>query len=469
METLRGWRQFSPLLLFVVLLLFPPVINQYICTLIAPGFWQDFCRVAQWWLYFIPTVYLSARFGYRGVAVALLFYLAVGVYLLLRILQSLGASLYTYQALLTLAAAVFAAVAVGRLAEQFNRVRESYDEKNANLKALFYSSQFLASSLRQEEILDKCLVLLRASFGFEYTDIWLFQDERTLRLAASNIPARMALPETTPADSDLLGLALTAEDTVFAEDPANDERIVDKSWVLKLGHRLEIAVPLLHKSEKLGVLMVACMEKVAATPELRERLLTFANQLALALKNAALYQEMEQKAISDELTGLYNYRYFQEALDRELKRAVREGSTVGLLMMDLDYFKDYNDIFGHQQGDRLLREFGAVLKGAVRETDIPVRYGGDEFAVILPHTDETGTRQLALRVAAQVAEHLFPGCERMPGGRISLSLGYAVYPAHASEKQELIKLADDSLYQTKDRRRREKPKTSAARKPQGSG
>jgi diguanylate cyclase (GGDEF)-like protein len=463
-ETLRRRQELSPWLLMLLfsLFLFPPVMNQYVCVLFVPGYWLDFCRAALWWVYFFPAVHLSGRFGYLGATVTLLASLVVSGYLLLRALQSPGLVQYTFQALLTLAATVFVSVIVGRLSERSSRARESLDEQNANLKALFYSSQFLASSLRQEEILDKCLVLLRASFDFEYADIWLLQDERTLHLAASNIPARVALPQTIPADWDVPGLALAKGEAVFIEDPLHDERVTDKSWVVKLGHSVEAAVPLLHKGEKLGVLMLAGMEKTAFPPEMRERLLTFANQLSLALENARLYRETEQKAVIDEMTGLCNYRYFQEALDRELKRAAREGTMVGLLMMDLDYFKDYNDTFGHQAGDRLLREFGAVLRSAVRETDLAVRYGGDEFAVILPHTDEAGTRQLALRVASQVAEHRFPGCERMPGGRMSLSIGYAVYPTQASEKEHLVSLADDNLYKNKDKKRREKARAYTA-------
>jgi diguanylate cyclase (GGDEF)-like protein len=467
-EALRRRQKFFPwlLLLLFPLFLLPPVMNRYVCYLVVPGYWLEFCRAALWWVSFFPAVYLSGRFGYLGAIVTLLASLAVSGYLLFSELQSPGVVPYTFQALLTLAATAFVSVIVGRLAEGSSRARESLDEQNANLKALFYSSQFLASSLRQEEILDKCLVLLRASFAFEFTDIWLLQDERTLRLAASNIPARLALPQTTPADRDALGLALAKGEVIFIEDPLQDERVTDKSWVVKLGHSVEVAVPLLHQGKKMGVLMLAGMEKTTFPPEMRERLLTFANQLTLALENARLYRETEQKAIMDEMTGLYNYRYFQEALDRELKRAMREGTMLGLLMIDLDYFKDYNDTFGHQAGDCLLREFGAVLKSAVRETDIAVRYGGDEFAVILPHTDEVGTRQLALRVATLVAEHRFPGCERMPGGRISLSIGHAVFPAQAREKEHLISLADDNLYKSKDKKRREKIRVFTAHGPQ---
>lgn len=463
MATVRRQRLLSAGLpvVAVVFFLLPLALNQFVCSLLLSGVWFDFCRKALWWLYFSPALYFAYRFGYRGIGLTVLLSLLMGAYLILKVLQEPEAFSLWMHGLLALATSLFTALIVGRLTEYSNRAQESRDEQNARLKSLFHSSQLLSSSLHQDGILDKCLVLLRASFGFDYADVWLLQDERTLRLAASNIPASYNLLDTSPADSGLARLALTTGRAVFSEDPLKDERICDKTWVMKLGHRAEVAVPLIHKDKKLGVLWLSRMEKATFTPEVRELLQTFGNQLTLALQNAGLYQEMERRAILDELTGLYNHRYFKEALDRALKLAAREGTMLGLLMMDIDYFKNCNDIFGHPEGDRLLREFGGVLKGAVRETDIPVRYGGDEFAVILPHTDEIGTKQLATRVELLVAEHNFPGCGLMPGGKLSLSIGQAVYPLQASDKVELVKLADDNLYKIKEKRRNEQQRQTS--------
>jgi diguanylate cyclase (GGDEF)-like protein len=140
-------------------------------------------------------------------------------------------------------------------------------------------------------------------------------------------------------------------------------------------------------------------------------------------------------------------------LDKEIKRAEREQAHLSLLMLDLDYFKEYNDTYGHPEGDKLLVEFGSVLKDAVRDSDIAARYGGDEFVIILPHTDEKGAIQLSARVAERVGRHPFPGYEKMPGGRMSVSVGCATYPSPAKNKIELVKLADDQMYKTKEVRR----------------
>lgn len=422
----------------------------------AQGFANQLLIEAVWWLYFFPAVYVSYRYRYRGALLITMVSLCFGIYLAYMSLADQENVIAWWHGLLALIASTAVALFVGSLSEQFNRSREAIEEQHARLKSLFRSSQVLASSLKLEEVLDRCLVLIRATFGFDYADIWLVEGNSTLRRAASNIPDSFNVPDTFPADFCLPGLALSSGNVVFIDDPLRDGRIVDKTWARQLGHRAEVAVPIIHKEEKLGVLIMASMSECSFTPEIEELLHTFGNQFALSLKNARLYREMEEKAIIDELTGLYNYRFFQEALERECRRAEREGLMFGLLLMDIDYFKDYNDTFGHPEGDRLLAEFGNVLRGTVRETDIAVRYGGDEFAVILPHTDELGTKQLAQRIAAVMSAHPFAGADSMPGGKISISLGHATYPIQGKDKVTLVKVADDSLYKVKEKRRRER-------------
>ncbi|MDW7652469.1 MAG: sensor domain-containing diguanylate cyclase, partial [Bacillota bacterium] len=311
-----------------------------------------------------------------------------------------------------------------------------------------------------EDVLHKSLQIIRESLGFDYADIWLLENEKTLRRVASNLPPVFGTPETFPADFCLPGLALSSGEGVYIEDPLNDERITDKTWVRQLGHASEAALPLIHQGQKLGVVIVASMRPYLFTPERCELLQTFVNQLALSIKNALLYREMEKKALVDELTGLFNHRYFQDALDKEIKRAEREDTPVSLIMLDLDYFKEYNDTFGHPKGDKLLREFGSVLQEAVRGSDIATRYGGDEFAIILPNTDEDGALQLSARVVKRIGQHAFPGYEQMPGGRMSVSVGYATFPSHTKNKVELVKLADDQMYKTKEVRRASRKATS---------
>ena len=160
----------------------------------------------------------------------------------------------------------------------------------------------------------------------------------------------------------------------------------------------------------------------------------------------------------DGLTGLYNHRYLQEALEAELVRAARYGQTGGRLFIDVDHFTAYTDREGHPAGDRVLKRLAAVLTGGSeggspqqgRASDVATRYGGEEFVIILPQTDLRGSIAKAERVRQAVCDFAFDGAKRQPMGCISVSIGVAVYPAHAKDKQGLISAADRALYRAKD-------------------
>jgi diguanylate cyclase (GGDEF)-like protein/putative nucleotidyltransferase with HDIG domain len=159
--------------------------------------------------------------------------------------------------------------------------------------------------------------------------------------------------------------------------------------------------------------------------------------------------ELQRLANVDELTSLYNHRYFQESLDNILKLADEENSCVSLLFMDIDYFKNYNDINGHQAGDVLLKEIGSILKSSIRENDIVARYGGEEFAVILPDTVEEDAAKVGERIRTNIENTYFYGQENQPNNNITMSIGVSSYPLRANNKHQFINTADDALYRAK--------------------
>jgi diguanylate cyclase (GGDEF)-like protein len=174
--------------------------------------------------------------------------------------------------------------------------------------------------------------------------------------------------------------------------------------------------------------------------------------VALAFENVRLFQKTRELSITDEVTPLHNFRYFHQALERELKLVNRYGSTLSLLFIDLDRFKPINDQYGHLRGSRTLREVGFLIRAAVRETDIPARYGGDEFVVILPQTDGESARILAEKLRHVVESHTFLQEEGI-NARLGVSLGLATYPEEANTKEALIRLADKRMYEDKESRR----------------
>jgi diguanylate cyclase (GGDEF)-like protein len=152
----------------------------------------------------------------------------------------------------------------------------------------------------------------------------------------------------------------------------------------------------------------------------------------------------------DGLSGLFNHRFFQEALQTEVVRATRYSHPIGLLFLDLDFFKNYNDKNGHPEGDILLRTLAKILKESLRQTDIVARYGGEEFTMILPQTDEAAVRAIAEKLRQRVADFPFPGRHKQPGGKVTVSIGVATFPQHGTDATSLLQYADKALYQAKN-------------------
>jgi len=165
------------------------------------------------------------------------------------------------------------------------------------------------------------------------------------------------------------------------------------------------------------------------------------------LKNRAMLQHYQKIALIDELTGLYNYRFFQKRLQEETARAKRCAGTLSLLMIDLDHFKKVNDVLGHQEGNRHLQQVAAVFKKELRETDVICRFGGEEFAVLLPDVDLKGALLAAERLR-QAVEDKFTQKRKKP--QVTISIGVSNYPKQAGSMEELVKLADLALYRAKE-------------------
>lgn len=174
-----------------------------------------------------------------------------------------------------------------------------------------------------------------------------------------------------------------------------------------------------------------------------------ASELVVAVENSQLYKLTKRLSITDELTGLFNYRYLQQRLDDEIERARRYSRSLSLLMLDADDFKKFNDTYGHIAGDQALSEIGAVLRAAVREIDVVCRYGGEEFSVVLPETDAEGAFVVAEKIRETVASHSFADGQGDRGVQVTVSIGLATYPSSAADREELLRQADDALYQAK--------------------
>ena len=207
-----------------------------------------------------------------------------------------------------------------------------------------------------------------------------------------------------------------------------------------------VVLPVVARETVLGTIHVQLNVKWHELKEADERFFRMMSAIAAnALRNAQLLEEMEHKAKTDYLTGLYNHRSFQSMLTAEMARAGRHSHPLSLLIIDLDYLKQVNDQFGNMAGDSVIREVAETIRAGCREYDLPARYGGEEFTVILPETNLAAAVELAERLRDRVANRVFSGV-----GHVTVSIGVANYPANAVGKEELVRVADRALYDAKN-------------------
>jgi diguanylate cyclase (GGDEF)-like protein len=164
---------------------------------------------------------------------------------------------------------------------------------------------------------------------------------------------------------------------------------------------------------------------------------------------AKIRKELERLATHDSLTDILNHRSFQALLDEKLEEAKKENTSISLILLDIDFFKVYNDSLGHQKGDQVLKEVADILKNATKEIGYCARYGGEEFVIILPKTGIKAAKALAEEIRRKVEETEFPGIDLLPKGKLTISIGIAEFPSMADNKERLIQKADEALYKAK--------------------
>lgn len=210
-----------------------------------------------------------------------------------------------------------------------------------------------------------------------------------------------------------------------------------------------LCVPILAQGESLGILHIQATDE---DPSMGEDEMsfktTFAAQVGLSVANIRLREALRSQSIKDPLTGLYNRRYLQEMLEREIRRAIRAEQAVGILMLDLDHFKTFNDTYGHEAGDAVLRETGAYLVRSIRAEDFVCRYGGEEFVVVLSTANLKAAESRAERIRAKLRDLVVLHNGRSVGV-ITASIGVAALPHHGTNERDLLQAADAALYRAK--------------------
>ena len=255
---------------------------------------------------------------------------------------------------------------------------------------------------------------------------------------------------------------------VDTEDPGADP--AEAELLRGDGQRSLVMVPLVAKGETIGLVELCGTGPLRLDPRRIDLARAMASEAAMALSNAQLYETTRALADRDPLTGFYNHRYLHERLGEEILRAQRTRSPLSVLMIDLDDFKLVNDTLGHLFGDEVLRWAAEQIRAALRGSDVAARYGGDEFAVLLPDTPARGAREVGERIVAGLVEHPYRASGRGPVA-VAASVGAATFPADGQTAQALVAGADAALYRVKsgggggvEGRVRRRPGITAARR-----
>lgn len=318
-----------------------------------------------------------------------------------------------------------------------------------DLHSLFEISVQLTSILEYEKLLNTCLLSvigqLKASGA-----VMLFPSQRHTHLFE---PVQSKGIST----KKLKGMQLSITDplmTYFHEKsvPVNFKEFGFRSpqWTPLQKAGIVLLAPVMHQRQIIGLVgLTAKMNRLPYTQPELEIFSLMTNIASVAIANAQTYRKMEMISVTDELTGLYNRRFFTRQLQDEVARAHRFEHYVSLVMLDVDHFKKINDTFGHPVGDEILRQMGKILRDTARQSDIVSRYGGEEFCALLPEVDKTGAGYFGERIRQAIAQHDFSKQGVPEDKRITISIGAASYPNDAMIVNELLEKADNALYHAK--------------------
>ncbi len=211
-----------------------------------------------------------------------------------------------------------------------------------------------------------------------------------------------------------------------------------------------ICMPIIVKGRVKGIIYIDSRHINAFSNKHEYFLNILAHEISVAIERAIAYERIKVLTIKDELTNVYNRRKFNQDLKEELNKAVRYARNLSLLMVDIDFFKKFNDRYGHQAGDLILKELGMLFNDNKRNTDRVYRYGGEEFIIICTETDRDDATIFAERLRKVISEKVFTSVDNTnSGGALTVCIGISNFPFNATQFDDLIKYADDALYRAK--------------------
>lgn len=305
------------------------------------------------------------------------------------------------------------------------------------------------SHLEPEEVMHTVMTRIHQIIGCEAWSVLILDrdDPSVLNFAAAYGPIKEQLMGIRiPVGKGIAGWVAKHRQPLIVNHVKEDPRFLDKiDKTLQFVTRDILCAPLISRGRAIGVIEMVNSTKEHGFSEMDLDIIqVLVNPAAVAIENAYLFQKTQQLTIQDDLTKLYNARHLSYCLETELRRAMRNAWHLAVIFLDLDGFKGVNDTYGHLQGSQCLIDIGEIVKDSARETDIVGRYGGDEFMLILPQTDEEGAIIVGERIRDRVEAY------NKVDVPMTASIGLSVYPDHGHTKEQLIRQADKAMYRVKE-------------------
>lgn len=327
-----------------------------------------------------------------------------------------------------------------------HRLQEEVIKRHHELASLISVTSEMVSTLDLQTVLDRTLAIVCSQIGANHGLLCTFNDSKG-ELTATTFwgPGISRVTRTWKLGEGIVGSVAQRQEAIVWKDVRDDPRLIEAAPVGDSGHSV-IAVPLKVRDKLLGVVVAISQDQERLSGDHLRVLTAYAAQASLALENALLYQEVKGQALTDQLTGLHNRRYFDARFTEELRRAERYGHELSLLFLDVNHLKLVNDRHGHRQGDILLHHVAELLVEVVRNTDIAVRFGGDEFVVVLPETSPVEATHVADRIIKEATP-----CPLLAGGAIpwGVSIGVSWVSTQTGYERNLLVAADEAAYRAK--------------------
>jgi diguanylate cyclase (GGDEF)-like protein len=326
-------------------------------------------------------------------------------------------------------------------------------ERLRELTVLSDLARTFNATLQLDELLQYVTERVGRTLGYDAFALLLVDEERgDLVVRSLSGIDEGAVGWRVPLGEGIAGWAARQREPVLVRDTRADGRFPAERWTRGQDGSV-VAIPMVFQERCVGVLDFFRPTVDAFSDDEVAFLCSVASQAAMAIANARLHERTVALSLTDALTGLHNRRSLFERLGLELERSRRSSQPCAIAMIDVDHFKILNDARGHLAGDATLRRVGELLRTAVRRIDTVARYGGEEFAVVLPRADAQTALAVAEKLRALVASTAFEHAGSQPGGRVTISIGVASFPADATELPVLVDCADSALFAAKRRGR----------------